>query len=364
MKVALDTLAPVDEKKISPDYVRISAASAMALRMQSGRFSRDFDFGGINILLNYDNGCLSDCSYCGLARTRPGSYEDKSFIRVEWPLVSMDELVDRMAEHEDKLTRLCISMVTHGSAYKDTVELTRKIVAKVKTPLSLLIAPPVLNREKLQVFKDLGVDMIGVGLDAITEETFIKHRTDVPNGSLKWDNYWDIIHASRDIFGPGKVNIHTVVGLGESDKEMIDMFYYLDERQILPYMFSFNPEAESRLANWPKASQTKWRRIQLVKHLIENYGLQADSLSYDAEGKLTGIQADDIKVNEVLNSLDGGVPFMTDGCPIEGGSEAGCTRPYGSYRPSEPFRDFPFQPEADDMGLIREELALDEIWNK
>jgi biotin synthase-related radical SAM superfamily protein len=47
--------------KTSPDYVRISYASAIALRMKSGRFSRDFEFGGINLLLNYDEGCLSDC---------------------------------------------------------------------------------------------------------------------------------------------------------------------------------------------------------------------------------------------------------------------------------------------------------------
>ncbi|MEX1144879.1 MAG: hypothetical protein WEE69_06215, partial [Acidimicrobiia bacterium] len=56
--------------EVSPDWVRISGASAIALRFRSGRFSREFDFGGINLLLNYDDGCRSDCSYCGLARTR------------------------------------------------------------------------------------------------------------------------------------------------------------------------------------------------------------------------------------------------------------------------------------------------------
>src|ERR1035438_7524537 len=86
-------------------------ASAIALRVRSGRFSRDFEFGGMNLLLSYDEGCRSDCGYCGLARTRPGSYEDKSFIRVEWPLVRTDDLVERMTRFEPVLTRLCISMV-------------------------------------------------------------------------------------------------------------------------------------------------------------------------------------------------------------------------------------------------------------
>src|SRR6516165_461195 len=115
--------------RISPDYVRISMASAIALRMRSGRFSRDFDFGGINLLLNYDEGCLSDCGYCGLARTRQGDYGGKSFIRVEWPLVATDDLVNRMAAHESELTRLCISMVTHGHAYADTCDIARRIAA-------------------------------------------------------------------------------------------------------------------------------------------------------------------------------------------------------------------------------------------
>ncbi len=348
------------EQKVSPDHVRISAASAMALRMQSGRFSRDFDFGGINILLNYENGCLADCGYCGLARTRPGTYEEKSFIRVEWPLVDTDELVDRMAQHAPKMTRLCISQVTHGSSHKDTLEITKRIVEKVDTPLSILVAPPVLNRERLQEYKDLGVDMIGVGLDAVSERVFFDRRTDVPNGSLKWDNYWDIINSSRDIFGPWKVNIHTVVGLGETDREMVDMFYRLVENQIFPYLFSFNPEPDSRMGNWPKATITRWRRIQLIKHLIEHYNLERSAIEFDTADAISGLRVENDTIEEIVKSLDSGIPFMTDGCPGEDG-EVGCTRPYGSYKPSETFRDFPFKPANNDLSVIKEEIELDKI---
>jgi biotin synthase-related radical SAM superfamily protein len=166
----------------SPDWVRISRASAIALRFRSGRFTRDFEFGGMNLLLSYEDGCRSDCGYCGLARTRPGTYEDKSFIRVEWPLVPTDELVDRMAARDDTMTRLCISMVTHPHAYRDTLDIAARITAKVTAPLSILVAPPTLNRTKLERFKTVGVDMIGIGLDAVTEDLFRRIRTDVPAG--------------------------------------------------------------------------------------------------------------------------------------------------------------------------------------
>lgn len=358
--ISLETLNPVTERKNSPDYVRLSAASAMALRLQSGRFARDFDFGGINLLLNYDNGCLSDCAYCGLARTRPGDYEDKSFIRVDWPLFETDLVVERLARYEKKLTRLCISMVTHGSAYKDTYDITERICKKVKTPLSLLVAPPTLNRERLQALKDLGAEMIGVGLDAVTEDLFFETRTNVPNGGLKWKNYWDIINYSREIYGPWKVNIHTVVGLGETDRDLIEMFYDLKDKQILAYLFCFNPEPDSRMANYPKSSIQRWRRIQLVKHLIEEYNLDRRSIHFDDEGNLSGLKTTASRINQVLKTLDGGLPFMTNGCPGEHG-EPGCTRPYGSYRPSETHRDFPFQPASDDLVQIRKEIALEDI---
>lgn len=344
------------EQQTSPEWVRISMASAIALRFRSGRFTRDFDFGGINLLLNYEQGCLSDCGYCGLARTRPGDYGD-SFIRVEWPLVRTDDLVDRMAEHHDILTRLCISMVTHGHAYRDTCDITRRIAAKVSAPLSILVAPPTLNRERLQNFKHIGVDMIGIGMDAVTEQLFRSLRTDVPAGGLSWDKYWEVVADSRDIFGPWKVNVHTLVGLGETDEDLVRIFCRLRDQQILSYLFCFNPEPDSRMAEQPKSTVGRWRRIQLAKHLVETEGYDVSRFTFDDAGALATVDAAADEVEQVVES---GTPFMTDGCPGAGG-EPGCTRPYGSYRPTEPFRDFPFQPTAEDLTDIRAQLRLADI---
>lgn len=332
-------------------------ASAIALRFRSGRFNRDFDFGGINLLLNYSDGCQSDCGYCGLARTRPGAYDDKSFIRVEWPLVRTDELVERMAEFESSMTRLCISMVTHGHAYRDTCDITERIVKNVRAPLSILAAPPTLNRERLEHFKAIGVDMIGIGLDAVTEELFRNLRTDVPAGGLKWEKYWEVITDSREIFGPWKVNVHTLVGLGEADEDLVRLFVQLREKEIFAYLFAFNPEPDSRMAEQPKSTIQRWRRVQLAKHLVETEGYGLDSFRFDADGNLLTIDADREQLESIIET---GVPFETNGCPGENG-EPGCTRPYGSYRPTEPFRDYPFAPTPDDLSEIRRQMRLDEV---
>jgi lipoyl synthase len=343
----------------SPEWVRISMASAIALRFRSGRFTREFEFGGMNLLLNYEDGCRSDCGYCGLARTRPGTYEDKSFIRVEWPLVRTDELVARMAARQDTMTRLCISMVTHPHAYRDTLDIAGRITANVRAPLSILVAPPTLNRTKMESFKAAGVDMIGIGLDAVTEDLFRSIRTDVPAGGagLSWTKYWEVVHDAREIFGPWKVNVHTLVGLGETDRDLIDIFCRMRDAQIFSYLFCFNPEPDSRMAEHPKSELRRWRRIQLAKHLIETDGFMADQFDFDADDNLAALDGDS---DVVERSIESGIPFMTNGCPGAGG-EPGCTRPYGSYRPSEPIRDFPFVPNPDDLAGIRSDLALHEL---
>ena len=185
--------------------------------------------------------------------------------------------------------------------------------------------------------------MIGIGLDAVTEDLFRRIRTDVPAGGagLSWAKYWEVVNDAREIFGPWKVNCHTLVGLGETDRDLIDIFTRLRDREIFSYLFCFNPEPDSRMADHPKSPLRRWRRIQLAKHLIETDGFGADQFDFDADDNLTVLDGD---TDVVERSVESGIPFMTNGCPGAGG-EPGCTRPYGSYRPSEPIRDFPFLPE-------------------
>jgi biotin synthase len=248
-------------------------------------------------------------------------------------------------------------MVTHGHAYRDTCDISSRIAKAVRTPLSILVAPPTLNRQRLETFKSIGVDMIGIGMDAVTEQLFRSIRTDVPAGGLKWEKYWQVIDDSRDIFGPWKVNVHTLVGLGEADEDLIRMFVRLREREIFSYLFCFNPEPDSRMAEHPKSPLARWRRIQLAKHLVETEGYELDQFDFDPDGGLVHLRARRAAVEAVV---DEGIAFMTNGCPGEKG-EPGCTRPYGSYRPAEPFRDYPFPPTRSDLGDIRQQLRLDEV---
>ena len=203
----------------------------------------------------------------------------------------------------------------------------------------------------------MGVDMIGIGLDAVTEELFRTIRTDVPGGGLSWEKYWEVMTDARDVFGPWQVNVHTLVGLGETDRDLLSLFVALADRQIYSYLFCFSPEPDSRLAGQPKPSLRRWRRVQLARYLIETGGYGLEQFGFDGEGALDCIEASRPIVETAVSE---GVAFMTNGCPGVAG-EPGCTRPYGSYRPTEPFRDYPFAPVAADLEEIRRQLCLDDV---
>jgi biotin synthase len=199
--------------------------------------------------------------------------------------------------------------------------------------------------------------MIGIGLDAVTEELFRSLRTDVPRGGLDWGKYWRIVDDAREIFGPWKVNCHTLVGLGETDRDLMAMFERLVDREIFSYLFCFNPEPDSRMAGHAKSTVTRWRRVQLAKFLLEEAGLPPAAFRYDAGGALAAVAA---PRDLIERTVDDGWAFMTNGCPGEAG-EPGCTRPMGSWRPSEAPRDYPYRPDANDLVAIRAELRLDEL---
>jgi biotin synthase len=151
-----------------------------------------------------------------------------------------------------------------------------------------------------------------------------------------------------------KVNCHIIVGLGETDRELVNMFYQLKSEQIACYLFSFNPEPGTSMQDAPRAPMHRWRRIQLAKHLLEERNLPPDAIEFDAEGNIERVDAADVLIEGAIES---GVPFMTNGCPDREGNMT-CNRPYGSYRPGEEFRDYPVPPNDDDLVVIRKQLRL------
>ncbi len=348
------------ESRLSPEYVRISAAAAMELGLKRGRMMRGCSCGCINLLQTYGRSCASNCTYCGLARERPGLAEEKSFIRVDWPVYATELVAQRIAEREkaNEVGRICVSQVQDPRAYEDLITICTTIHKAAPTvPMSALVSATTLTEERLAAVEESGVDIVGIGLDAATPELFDEVRGKRSKSPHRWDHHWKIARAARKRFGPMKVNCHVMVGLGETDRDLVELFFGMKEEQIAAYLFSFNPEEGTAMGDRQRASLERWRRIQLVKYLIEERGLSREAIEFDDDGAIAHLDAPDGTTDAVI---DAGRAFMTNGCPDRHG-EMTCNRPFGSYRPGEEFRDYPFVPNAEDVAEVRAQMRLDEI---
>ncbi len=161
----------------SPEYVQLSTAAAITLGLVPGVMHRTACTHCLNLLMTYPEGCRANCTYCGLARHREESrdYADRNFIRVDWPTVRVDEMLERIVQGGDKgqFQRMCISMITHPDSDHDTqVMLKRWMEVAPHIPVSILSNPTTMDKQDLIDLKAMGADIFTVALDAVTPEIF------------------------------------------------------------------------------------------------------------------------------------------------------------------------------------------------
>ncbi len=352
------TIEPSDKVVESPDYVRVSSAAAMTLGLMPGRFLRGAKLYCINLLLMYDSGCAGKCAYCGLERARQSdkSWEDRSFIRVPWPVVSLDEVIERMGhDYCSHVQRVCVSMVTNGRAKGDTLEIVRRLSKKTDS-ISGLIAPTIIDKNWLIDLKEAGADWLGVAVDAATPELFDQLRGKGVGGPHRWDRYWKTVEQGVEVFGKYKVGIHLIVGVGETEQEFLSTVQKAYDMGSLTHLFSFFPEAGSAMTDCTQPPVGQYRRSQLARYLI-NKGLgRFEDMSFDENGKLTDFGVPKSLLDE---TIDSGVPFMTSGCDGKTRTNV-CNRPFSNCTPYQAYmgelRNYPFTPIADDIVVIRKQL--------
>ena len=336
----------------SPQYLRMSLAAAMTLGFKQGLFYRNARLNCINLLLTYRNGCAARCAYCGLSHKRAGKYQDKSFIRVSWPTYRTAEIIERIAQRQKRVKRICLSQITHKRSIGDTIRLCRQLRSSFDIPVSLLISPTLVTRQDLNDFKAAGADKIGVAIDLATPALFDRYRGSGVGGPHRWDTYMDCLGEAIDIFGKRNAGSHFVTGMGETEKQMVEIMQKIQDMGGWTHLFSFYPEADSRLCDHPMPAMDHYRRIQLARYFIDQNLSHAERFGYDENHKIVDFGISSEKFDMVISS---GEPFRTSGCEGYDGQVA-CNRPFANSRPGPEMRNYPFPPTGSDIELIRKQL--------
>jgi biotin synthase len=280
---------------------------------------------------------------------RQEDHKGKTFIRVDWPLYLMKEIIER-TKGKDQIHRVCLSMITHPKALEDTLYVIERLRRGTDLPISVLIAPTLIRHDdSLVAMKKAGADRVGIAIDAATPELFDRLRGKGVGGPHQWDHYWDVLRMAVNVFRRFHAGIHLIVGLSETEEEMVAAIQKGQSMGAFTHLFSFFPEKGSPMEKHPPPPLDQYRRIQLARWIINESLGSASQMRFDEKGRLIDFGMD------VEPLIQTGEAFMTSGCPGRDGKVA-CNRPYGNERPSEPIRNFPFMPEADDIKEIRKQL--------
>ena len=350
-------------QQTSPEYVQLSTAAAITLGLIPGQMYRTACTHCLNLLVTYPQGCRANCSYCGLARHREESrdYADRNFIRVDWPTVLYDELIEKIQQGADRgqFQRMCISMITHPQSDQDTFILLEKwMKALPQIPVSILSNPTTLEYEDLQKMKRLGADIFTVAIDAATPEIFERTRGASVQSPHRWDKYWQVLEWAAEIFGAEQFGAHIICGMGETEEEILSLCQRVHDMGGHNHMFAFYPEQGSMMEEWPAVDTAQWRRVQLGRYLIDYAGVRVERMRFDASGRL---QEYGLPKQELDVYIAAGTPFRTSGCP---GNEAkdisACNRPYGDSMPSN-ILSIPYMPLGADIEIVRKQLQGQDI---
>jgi lipoyl synthase len=265
--------------------------------------------------------CLMNCAFCAQARESQASALNLS--RVVWPEYELATVVRNLAEAAGRgdIRRACVQVTVSAEAFGQTLAVVRAVkaaceVAAVHLPFDVAILPRDLDQVRQLV--DAGVDHIGFGLDAACERIFRR----VKGG--RWARSLDLIERTASTF-PGRAAVHLIVGLGETEQEMVERMQWAHDLDVTVGLFAFTPVRGTHLFDQAPPSMAAYRRMQAARWIIVHDLARIEGMGFDAAGRLTRLGAP-------LPTT--GDPFQTSGCPD-------CNRPFYNEQPGGPLYNYP-----------------------
>lgn len=329
-----------------PPRLRASLGSAVVLGLMQAKLQTEPTTA---YLMTYTKGkCRANCSFCPQATSSRGRADMLS--RISWPAFNTTDVLDELkkAVENGRMRRVCLQALNYPSVIADLMALTKAIHQPIDVPTSLSCQP--LSVENIRLLASTGAERIGIPLDAATEQLFEKVKGQVVGGPYDWNRQLELLGEAVDVFGKGRVSTHLIVGLGETEEEMVKTVQQCSDMGVLPALFAFTPIKGTVLQDVAPPSITTYRRVQLARYMIVHGKARFENMSFNAKGCLAHFG---VSENTLKSIIQMGGPFLTSGCPH-------CNRPYYNEKPSGPIYNYPRTLTTDEIADVEIELSLDE----
>lgn len=310
------------------DKIRVSIGSASVLGLYLTKKFRDLPT--TCYIMTFKEGyCLANCGFCPQAKSSISSTEMLS--RVNWPIFSLEDFLTKLKylPPSKKFRRICIQTLNYPQNFNDLREIITQIKKNSNIPISVAIPP--MSKDNLRELKLIGVQRVGIALDGATSEIFNKIKGIDAGGLYTWEGHFQKLKEVLEIFSDGSVSTHIIIGLGESERDVIERIEELYDLKILVSLFAFTPIRGTKLEDLKQPELLNFRKLQLGRYLIFNEGKRLKDFTFNTKGDMININ---IYKKELKNIIDNTDAFLTSGCP-------GCNRPYYTSRPSGPIYNYP-----------------------
>jgi biotin synthase len=199
----------------------------------------------------------------------------------------------------------------------------------------------------------MGAQIFTVALDAVTPEIFERTRGKGVKSPHRYARYWEAIEWAADVFGPERFGAHLICGMGETEREILEVCQRIRDLGGHNHLFAFFPERGSLMEREPAVDRGQWRRVQLGRYVIDYGGGRFADMRFDDAGRIVDFGLPRSRLEAVIES---GSPFRTSGCPGEEAADvSACNRPYGDSTPAD-VRSFPFALAPQDVAVVRRQM--------
>jgi biotin synthase len=317
----------ISNEKFLPPFVRVSTGSAAVINLIKCKVM--ISPSTVHLMTYHPNRCSENCSFCPQAKD---STSKSIFLsRVSWPKFSTQKVLTHIKKsHQKKIVnRVCIQAINYSEVFADLISLIRLIRMRSCIPIS--VSCQTENKLTMHQLKNAGVDRIGIPIDVATETLFDDIKGKNVDSSYRWENQFFKLKTAIEVFGIGNVSTHLIVGLGESEKDILLLIRTLSDLDVIIALFAFTPIRGTKLELRSQPPIESYRRIQLAKYLIEKNFIDFDRINFNDDGEISNFG---IKKSRLIEIVKSGTPFLTSGCPS-------CNRPFYNEKPTGSLYNYP-----------------------
>ena len=227
-----------------------------------------------------------------------------------WPECTKREVLQAFKSYKgENIKRICLKSIDIEQSYQEVIEFIKDIKKNVNIPISL--SANIEEIDEIEKFLELGVEKVGLYIEVANEYLYKK---------IKGNNFYKKIDFIKEagLMYPNRISTHIIVGLGESHKDIYDLYKTLRSYNIIISLFDYSSINTIKLNLETKCSIESYRRVQLMTYMMDK-GYNRDYFKFGLNGYLEELEIDEYIKNDILK----GKPFKTRGCK-------NCNRPHSS----------------------------------